>query len=213
MVKKWLSFFLCALMLAGILPLSACTKKEDDKKAGSAAAKTVDATQAEDTKAPEKETEKKTQKETEKETQKETEKETQKETEKKTEKTIEASKETKKTTETAKQSEAAKEDEKKSDAASEEAGPYKDGEYEATAVGYSGGLKVRVTIENGKIAKVEVVKHNEVGKQYYEAAIRDVPGLIIKKQGTEGIDAVSGSTMTTKGILKAVEKALKKAKK
>lgn len=94
-----------------------------------------------------------------------------------------------------------------------EPGPYKDGQYEASAVGYAGGLKVRVTIANGKIAKVEIVHHNEVGKQYYEAAIRDVPGIIVERQSVEGIDAVSGSTMTTKGILKATEKALRKAKK
>lgn len=92
-------------------------------------------------------------------------------------------------------------------------GLYKDGQYEATAVGYSGGLKVRVTIKGGRIDKIEVVKHNEVGKQYYEAAIRDVPKLIIEKQTTEGIHAVSGSTMTSKGIIKAVDKALKKAAK
>lgn len=92
-------------------------------------------------------------------------------------------------------------------------GKYKDGEYEGVGVGYSGGLKVRVTVTGGRIAKVEVLSHNEVGKQYYEAAIRDVPGIIVQKQGTEGIDAVSGSTMTAKGILRAVDKALRKAKK
>ncbi len=92
-------------------------------------------------------------------------------------------------------------------------GAYIDGVYTGTAVGYAGGLKMQVTVEDGFITKVECLSHNEVGKQYYEAAFNDVPALIIEKQSTDGIDAVSGSTMTTKGILRAVDKALKGAKK
>lgn len=90
---------------------------------------------------------------------------------------------------------------------------YIDGEYEGVAVGYSGGLKMKVTIKADKIEAIDCVSHNEVGQQYYEAAFRDVPSLIIERQSTEGIDAVSGSTMTTKGIIKAVNKALSKASK
>lgn len=89
---------------------------------------------------------------------------------------------------------------------------YKDGRYEATSVGYAGGLRVAVTIEGGKIAAVEVIEHNEVGEQYYKPAIEQVPALILQKQSAEGIDTVAGSTMTTKGIVKAVQKALKQAK-
>lgn len=70
---------------------------------------------------------------------------------------------------------------------------------------------MEVTIEKGWISKIECLKHHEVGEQYYQAAFENVPPLIIKNQSTEGIDAVSGSTMTTKGIVKAVEKALKRA--
>lgn len=90
-------------------------------------------------------------------------------------------------------------------------GSYKDGRYEASAVGYAGGLKVAVTVKNGSIAAVDVLSHNEVGEQYYKPAIKEVPPLIVEKQSVEGIDTVAGSTMTTKGIVNAVKKALKKA--
>lgn len=51
---------------------------------------------------------------------------------------------------------------------------YKDGEYTASATGYSGGLKVKVVIEDDKIKSVEIISHNEVGKQYYEEAIEKI---------------------------------------
>lgn len=72
----------------------------------------------------------------------------------------------------------------------ETVGDYIDGVYTGTGVGYAGGLKMQVTVENGFITKVECLSHNEVGKQYYEAAFENVPGIIIEKQGTEDVVAV-----------------------
>lgn len=88
---------------------------------------------------------------------------------------------------------------------------YKDGEYTASATGYSGGLKVKVVIEDDKIQSVEIISHNEVGKQYYEEAIAKIPLAIVESQSTE-VDAIAGATKTSKGIIKAVNKALEEAK-
>ena len=88
---------------------------------------------------------------------------------------------------------------------------YKDGEYTASATGYSGGLKVKVTIEDSNIQSIEIVSHNEVGKQYYEEAIEKIPQAIVDAQSTE-IDIIAGATKTSKGIIKAVNKALEEAK-
>ncbi len=88
---------------------------------------------------------------------------------------------------------------------------YKDGEYTASATGYSGGLKVKVVIEDDKIKSVEIISHNEVGKQYYEEAIEKIPQAIVLAQSTE-VDAITGATKTSKGIIKAVNKVLEEAK-
>lgn len=89
---------------------------------------------------------------------------------------------------------------------------YKDGEYTASATGYSGGLKVKVTIEDNMIKSIEIVSHNEVGKQYYEEAMATIPQAIINAQSTD-VDAIAGATKTSEGIIKAVNKALEEARK
>lgn len=88
---------------------------------------------------------------------------------------------------------------------------YKDGEYTASATGYSGGLKVKVKIEDDKIQSVEIISHNEVGKQYYEEAMEIIPKAIVEAQSAE-IDTLTGATKTSQGIIKAVNKALEEAK-
>ncbi|MDP3058565.1 MAG: FMN-binding protein, partial [bacterium] len=91
-------------------------------------------------------------------------------------------------------------------------GPYTDGTYYATAVGYSPGLKVKVVIENGNICAVEVVSHNEIGSKYYSTPIAKIPVAIVAAQSTK-VDVISGATLTSVGIIKAVDLALADASK
>ncbi|MBR2674462.1 MAG: FMN-binding protein [Mogibacterium sp.] len=86
---------------------------------------------------------------------------------------------------------------------------YKDGVYYGSATGFGGKIKVKVTIKNGKIASISIVSHNETGS--YLSRARAVIGSIIKKQSTN-VDAVSGATYSSAGIVKAVRNALSKAK-
>ena len=51
-----------------------------------------------------------------------------------------------------------------------------------------------------------------MGEKFYKPAFDYIPKKIIDKQ-TYDIDAVSGSTYSSKGIIEAVEDALSKAKK
>lgn len=91
------------------------------------------------------------------------------------------------------------------------AGTLKDGTYEGSATGYMPSLTVSVTVKNGRIQSVGVVRHSE-GARWYDAVISVLPTRIVKAQGTE-VDGVSGATSTTHGILSAVENALAKAVK
>lgn len=90
-------------------------------------------------------------------------------------------------------------------------GIYKDGVYTGEAVGYRPGLVVEVTVKNGRIADIQVVSHNEKGQRFYGPPIATIPPAIIESQSTQ-VDTVSGATYTSKGIMDAVENALKAAK-
>lgn len=103
----------------------------------------------------------------------------------------------------------------KADGGSEAAAPavqgdYKDGVYEGTGKGNNGDIKVEVTVEGGNIVYVELIEHGETAG-IYEAAEKGVVAEIIKNQ-TADVDAVSGATNTSKGIMEAVTNALSDAK-
>jgi len=84
---------------------------------------------------------------------------------------------------------------------------YKDGTYTGVGQGKNPDLKVAVTIKDNKITTVEIVSNNETkGKE----ALNTVPKEIIEKQSTS-VDVVSGATMTSKGIIEAVNNALSQA--
>lgn len=89
---------------------------------------------------------------------------------------------------------------------------YNDGVYEGTGYGYGHDLKVEVSIKSGLIDEISIVSHNEVGEKFYGPAFDYIPSQIIKEQ-TSDVDAVSGSTYSSNGIIEAVEDALSKAKK
>ena len=95
------------------------------------------------------------------------------------------------------------------DKAAAEAG-YADGEYTATGKGIGGDVPVTVTVKDGKISDVTVGDNSET-QGIGSKAIEQLPAEIVKANGTEGVDAVSGATITSKAIFSAVEDALAQA--
>lgn len=81
-----------------------------------------------------------------------------------------------------------------------------DGVFEGTGTGFGGELKVAVTVEGGKITKVEVLSHNDTAG-VCDPALAQVPEAIVAAQSAD-VDAASGATMTSKGIMAAVKNAL-----
>ncbi len=96
------------------------------------------------------------------------------------------------------------------EAAPEVQGDYKDGVYEGTGKGNNGDITVEVTVEGGNIVSVTLKEHGET-EGLYEAAEKGVVESIIKTQTAE-VDAVSGATNTSNGIMEAVTNALAEAK-
>ncbi len=94
-------------------------------------------------------------------------------------------------------------------AAPEVQGNYKDGVYTGTGKGNNGDITVEVTVEGGNIVSVALTEHGET-EGIYEAAEKNVVESIIKTQSAE-VDAVSGATNTSKGIMEAVKAALAEA--
>ncbi len=85
---------------------------------------------------------------------------------------------------------------------------YKDGVYSGTAEGYSGPITVEVRIEKGGVASVQVTDQRESRPGW---ALRTLPSRIIEGQGPEGIEAITGATITSEAILKATAQALARA--
>ncbi|WKY44840.1 FMN-binding protein [Eubacteriaceae bacterium ES2] len=82
-----------------------------------------------------------------------------------------------------------------------------DGTYTGVADGYGPDLTVSVTVSDNQITAVTVVSHNENNEKYYGRAIDAVPAEIVANQ-TPYVDAISGATYTSKGIMNAVVDAL-----
>lgn len=87
---------------------------------------------------------------------------------------------------------------------------YKDGTYTASAYGYDGDITVTITIADDTIVSIDA-KSVEEDLWYFEQAEAPVIDAILTTQSTT-VDAVSGATYSSKGIMQAVEKALQEAK-
>lgn len=85
-------------------------------------------------------------------------------------------------------------------------GKLKDGDYEGSAIGYNGKLTVSVSIEEGKIKDIKVIKHSDDEEYFYDARDKVIQS-ILEKQSTE-VDSVSGATTSADAIIKAVKRAL-----
>lgn len=97
-----------------------------------------------------------------------------------------------------------------SEAAEEPESGYRDGTYEGSAYGFGDLITVSVTIENGKVTDISVLDASGEDKPYYNQSL-PVLDKILSSQSTEGIDTVSGATLTSEGLIGAVADALGKA--
>ena len=85
-----------------------------------------------------------------------------------------------------------------------------DGVHRGSAVGYRGPVDVEVTVREGRIEAVRVVRHKE---DRFLTALIDVPQHILEKQGVDRIDAVTGATISSEAVLNASAAALAGAAK
>ena len=86
----------------------------------------------------------------------------------------------------------------------------KDGVYTGTGAGYGGTIKVQMTVSNGKITKLEVLSHSE-SNGYFNRA-KKLLATVLDKQGTDGVDTISGATKSSNGLLTAINACISQAK-
>ena len=81
--------------------------------------------------------------------------------------------------------------------------------YVGSSRGYGGAVRVQVTMENGSITEVEILDASHETRQFLRRAKRLLT-TVVEAQSWE-VDAVSGATYSSTGILNAVKLALAKA--
>lgn len=90
-----------------------------------------------------------------------------------------------------------------------ESGNWKDGTYTGSGKGFGGNISVKVTIKDGKISSIDVTSASGETASYFSKAKKIIPKMISGQ--TTNVDAASGATYSSNGIIKAVRNALSKA--
>ncbi len=90
-----------------------------------------------------------------------------------------------------------------------ESGTWKDGTYTGSGKGFGGTISVKVTVKDGKISAIDVTNASGETASYFSKAKGIIPKMISGQ--TTNVDAASGATYSSNGIITAVRNALSKA--
>ena len=85
---------------------------------------------------------------------------------------------------------------------------WKDGTYYGSGTGFNGEVQVEVVISGGRIETINVVNHND-DSSFMSQAQGLIPNIISTQSAN--VDAVSGATYSSRGIINAVRAALRQA--
>jgi len=83
-----------------------------------------------------------------------------------------------------------------------------DGSYTAEGKGFSGAIRVAVTVQNHQIVKITILDQQEVA-EYWSKVREKIPQEILEKQNID-VDIISEATYSSKGLIEAVANALEK---
>ncbi len=86
----------------------------------------------------------------------------------------------------------------------------KDGTYTGVGKGRSGDITLEVVIKGGKIDAINVVSQKET-EQFWKSVEKELIPAIIKKNSAD-VDAVAEATLSSNGVIEAVNDALSQAK-
>lgn len=86
----------------------------------------------------------------------------------------------------------------------------KDGEYTSKQTGHNGPMEVAVSVKEGKISGINLKSHFETPGVSDKAIKTDLPMAIIKNQSV-AVDSITGATISSGAVKRAVEDAIKQA--
>lgn len=92
--------------------------------------------------------------------------------------------------------------------AEDQTGP-KDGTYAGTGLGFGDDITVQVTIKDGRMNDIAVLKHDGEDRPYYNQSLAMLDEMLSAQSAD--VDIVSGATLTCEGLRDAVADALGKA--
>ncbi len=79
------------------------------------------------------------------------------------------------------------------------------GVYEDLSYGYAGNVELKTEVEDGVLQRIQITSLSD--KQYFHAVDATIK-KILKQQTVQGIDAVSGATVTSEAVIRATAKAM-----
>ena len=85
-----------------------------------------------------------------------------------------------------------------------------DGVFEGLGEGRSGMIKVAITVKDHIISNIIVLSQSE--SKFAQPAEQQIMDQVLQLQSVEGVDAVSGATLTSNGILTAIGMAIEASK-
>ena len=94
--------------------------------------------------------------------------------------------------------------------AADNAASLTDGIYTSSAQGFLSDVTVKVTVTGGRVTGVEIDASGETPELGGTAA-EALAAALLKTGSTAGVDAVSGSTMTSQAIFTAMDDCLRQA--
>lgn len=86
---------------------------------------------------------------------------------------------------------------------------YKDGIYIGSSEGKNGEIKVQVTVKDGRIHIIEILSHSDT-QNLFEIVYKKIASAVYEKQSAE-VEIVSGATLTSNGLIRAISNALEGA--
>lgn len=86
---------------------------------------------------------------------------------------------------------------------------YKDGIYIGSSEGKNGEIKVKVTVKDGRVHNIEILSHSDT-QNLFEIVYKKITSSVYEKQSAE-VEIVSGATLTSNGLIRAIGNALEGA--
>lgn len=87
---------------------------------------------------------------------------------------------------------------------------YKDGVYQGEGTGFGGAIRVEIEMKDDRIISAKILSAKKETKQYLERA-EALLQEVVSEQSAD-IDAVSGATLSSNGILEGIRNAWEQAK-